>query len=86
MLTLRNISKKFGTFEEFFFFYSSQIGHNPDKHKEIMEILDWAKQYGKITYGILEFVTSHKWEELKYLKDHPQEGQVESTFNVYETL
>ena len=86
MAPLRNISKKFTSLDEFFFHYSSQIGHNPDKHKEVMDILDWATKNGKINFGILEFVCSHKWEDLKYLKDHPQEGQVESTFNVYESI
>lgn len=83
---LRNISKKFDSLDEFFFSYSSRIGHNPEKHKEIMEILDWAKSHGKINFGLLEFVVSEKWNDLQYLKDHPQEGEVESTFNVYETI
>ena len=85
-VSLKNIAKKFSSLDEFFFHYGSQIKHNPDKHKEVMEVLDWAKEHNKINFGILEFVCSHKWEDLKYLRDHPQEGQVESTFDVYETL
>lgn len=38
--SLRNISKKFYTLEEFYFYYASQIGHNPDKHNQVMEILN----------------------------------------------
>lgn len=83
---LKNISKKFISLDDFFFFYGTKIKHNPDKHKEIMDILDWAKQHNQINFGILEFVSSEKWNDLAYLRDHPQEGQVESTFNVYETL
>ena len=83
---LKNIAKKFNSLDEFFFHYGSQIKHNPEKHKEIMEILDWAKTNNKINTGILEFVCSHGWDSLQYLRDHPQEGQVESTFNVYESL
>lgn len=37
---LRDISKRFSSLDEFFFFYSTQIGHNPEKHQEIMEILE----------------------------------------------
>lgn len=85
-IPLRNISKKFYTLDEFFFHYASQIGHNPDTHKEVMDILSWAKEHNKINFGICEFVCSHKWNDLKYLKDHPQEGQIESTFNVYESI
>ena len=51
-----------------------------------MDILKWAKEHNKVNIGILEFVCSHGWESLEYLRDHPQEGQVESTFNVYETI
>ena len=55
--------------ETFFFAYSSAIKHNPEKHKEVMELLDWGKKNNQITYSIVEFVVSHKWEELKYLRD-----------------
>lgn len=83
---LKNISKKFNTLDEFFFAYSSAIKHNPETHKEVMELLRWGKEHGKINYGICEFIISAKWLELKYLRDHPQEGEIETTFNVYETI
>lgn len=83
---LKNISKKFYSLDDFFFFYSSKIKHNPDKHKEVMDILQWAKDNGKINFGILEYVASEKWNDLMYLRDHPQEGQIESTYSVYETI
>lgn len=67
---LKNIAKKYDTLDEFFFAYSSAIKHNPEKHKEVMELLDWGKKNNQITYSIVEFVVSHKWEELKYLKDN----------------
>jgi hypothetical protein len=86
LLPLKNIAKKFNTLDEFYFAYSSAIKHNPEKHREIMELLKWGKENGKINYGICEFIISAKWDELAYLKDHPQEGQIESTFNVYETI
>lgn len=39
LMPLRNISKKFYSLDEFYFYYSSNIGHNPDKHKEVMDLL-----------------------------------------------
>ena len=69
MVSLRNISKKFTSLNEFFFHYSKEILHNPDKHKQIMELLEWGKQNQKIHYGIIEFVCSHKWDELEQLRD-----------------
>jgi hypothetical protein len=35
-----------------------------------MELLRWGKEQGLINYGCLEFVASHKWDELKYLRDN----------------
>ena len=70
LLPLKNIAKKFNTLEEFFFAYSSAIKHNPEKHQEVMELLRWGKEHDLINYGCLEFVASHKWDELKYLRDN----------------
>lgn len=86
LLPLRNIAKKYNTLDEFFFAYSSAIKHNPETHKEVMELLEWGKQHGKINYGICEFIISAKWLELKELRDNPQECEIESTFNVYESI
>jgi hypothetical protein len=57
---LRGISRQFHSLDEFFFHYSVQIGHSIEKHQEVMEILNWAKQNHKITTGILDFVNSRK--------------------------
>lgn len=73
---LRNISKKFSSLEEFFFHYSSQIGHSVEKHKEVMELLEWAKANKKITFGILSWVIDHKWEDIKLMKEHGFEGEI----------
>jgi len=83
---LKNIAKKFYSLEEFFFFYSVQIGHSVDKHKEVMELLEWGKNNKQIKYGILEFCVSHKWDELKYIKEHNLDGEVASTFDVYDNI
>jgi hypothetical protein len=60
MASLRNISKKFYTLEEFYFYYSSQIGHNVDKHQDVMDILKWARERNLVKISIIEFVASHK--------------------------
>lgn len=51
-----------------------------------MELLRWAKQNNKINYGILEFVNSHKWSDLEILKNTKLEGEIEDTFNVFESI
>lgn len=83
---LRNISKKYDSLEDFCFAYASAIKHNPDKHNEIMKLLKWGIEHNKINFGLTEFVVSHKWEDLEYLKNNPQEGEIETTFNVYESI
>lgn len=86
LYALKNIAKKFNTLDEFFFAYSSTIKHNPDKHKEVMELLEWGKEHNQINYGICEFIISAKWTELAYLREHPQEGEIGDTFSLYESV
>ena len=78
LLPLRNIAKKFNTLDEFFFAYSSAIKHNPEKHKEVMELLEWGKEHNQINYGITEFIISQKWSELKYIRDNGLESNTVS--------
>jgi hypothetical protein len=37
-----------------------------------MEILNWAKENGFITFGILSFVISNQWKALQELRDNPE--------------
>ena len=61
----------FSSIDDFTFFYATQIGHNPEKHKEIMELLSWAKESGHINFGITSFVVSNQWKALEELKNNP---------------
>ena len=83
---LQQEEKENHSLDEFFFHYSVQIGHSIEKHKEIMELLEWAKKNHKITGGILDFVNSRRWLDIKELKEKGMEGIEESTFNVYESI
>ena len=84
MASLKNISKKFYTLEEFYFYYSSQIGHNVKKHQEIMDILNWAKDNNLVKVSILEFVASHKWNEFKTMKDEGWQPDIATSYDVYQ--
>ena len=84
MASLKNISKKFYTLEEFYFYYSSQIGHNIKKHQEIMDILEWAKSNNLVKISILEFVASHKWNEFKMMKDEGWQPDIATSYDVYQ--
>ena len=67
--SLRNISKKFNSFEEFCYAYGKAIKFDPNTHKEVMDILEQAKESNLINTGICEFVISMKWLELKDILD-----------------
>lgn len=84
--SLKNIAKKYNSLDEFFFAYSSAIGHSIDEHKKVLNILNWAKDNDKIRVGICEFIISRKWKELQELKDSNLEGEIADTYNVYESI
>ncbi len=77
-VSIRNIGKKFFSLEEFYFYYGKTIAHCPKKHKEIMEILEWAIEEEHINYGLLEFVASQKWVELQQLRN----GEITNIYSV----
>lgn len=69
-VSLRGITKKFNTLEDFFRAYGKEIRWNQALHKEIMDLIIWAKENTQyINTNISSFVIEHKWEELKKLKD-----------------
>lgn len=81
--SLKNISKKFISLDEFYFYYSSTIGHNIDKHNEIMDLLKWGKENDLIRIGILEFVVSNKWNELLELKNDNKINNIASSESIF---
>ena len=88
LLPLRNISKKFHSLDAFYFHYATTIGHNKERHKEIMELLKWGVENNFISYSIVEFVASEKWLDLKELKENGNHEYVTvtDTFNTYESI
>ena len=70
-VSLRGVSKKFDSLEDFFRFYGKQIKWDPDLHQEILDLIDWeqSNNVGYICFSLATFVIEHKWEELKALKD-----------------
>ena len=83
-VSLKNIAKKFLNMSEFYFWYSSTIGHSIEKHREILEILEWAKSKDLIQVSMVDFVSSQKWKEFKEMRDKGINGKV-STEQLYDT-
>lgn len=67
--SLRNIAKFYKTFDEFCFAYGKEIKFDPDKHQEILDILEWAKENNLVHSGIGDFIISRKWLDYQEMKD-----------------
>lgn len=68
-VSLRGISKKFDSLEDFYRFYGKTIRWKPDVHKHIMELIEWAKDNTNfLNMSIANFVIEHKWEEIEALQ------------------
>ena len=66
---LRTISDKDDSPEDFYRRYGKEINWNPEKHKQIIDLVEWAKDNNIINYSISKFVRNHKWDELDSLKN-----------------
>lgn len=85
MVPLHGVSKRFGSREDFYRFYSKVINWNPEAHKKIIELIKWEQDnsIGFLNMTILSFVIDHRWEALQDIKD----GKLNNvTFNVIESL
>lgn len=71
VVSLRGISKKFDSLEDFYRFYGKAIHWDPNKHQEILDLIKWEQNnnVGFINFSLSSFVIEHKWNELSALKD-----------------
>lgn len=83
IVSLKNISKVFRDLNELYFKYASIIKHNVNKHKEILDILEWAKSQDLVTVSLPEFIISCKWNEYKELRDKGVQGKADVS-EIYE--
>lgn len=58
-----------GDLDKLFEDYAKKIGYSIDTHKEVLEIVQWAKDKELLNIGIEKFVLSYFWESLKELKE-----------------
>ena len=85
MVHLHGVSKRFGSREDFYRFYSKIINWNPETHNKIIELIKWeqANNIGFLNMTVLSFVIDHRWEALQDIKD----GKLSNvTFNTIESL
>ena len=70
MCSIKNFTKAgLFTFEEFCLYYAKAIKNASVTHEKVMEALEYGKENNLVNYSILEFIASHKWEEIEYIRD-----------------
>ena len=68
-VALRSVARKFNSLEDSFRFYGKSINWNIEKHKEIIKLVDWAKQNNAINFSLCNFLINHSWLDLQAMKD-----------------
>ena len=70
MCSIKNFTKAgLFTFEEFCLYYSKSIKNASITHEQVMEALEYGKENNLINFSILEFIASHKWVEIEYIRN-----------------
>ena len=67
--SIRSVSKKFDSLEDFYRFYGKSIEWNPQKHKQIIELVKWGAENNVINCTLCNFVIDRKWEILEAMRD-----------------
>lgn len=66
---LRGVSKHFNSLEDCYFKYAKSIGFNIDKHNEIIELVNWAKESNILNKSLGAFVVDNSWLDLQSLRE-----------------
>lgn len=69
IVPLRGISKKFDSLEQAYFKYGKAIGFNPDRHKSIIELVDWARDNNILNCSLASFIVNEGWHDLDALRN-----------------
>lgn len=69
MVPLRSISKKFDSLEDAYFKYGKYIKWNPEKHKEIIDLLHWANENNVLNCSLASFIVNNSWNDLASMKE-----------------
>lgn len=70
LIPLRGISKKFDSLEQAYFKYGKSIGFNPEKHKTIIELVNWARENNILNCSLASFIVNEGWHDLNALKNN----------------
>ncbi len=69
IVMLRSVSKHFNSLEDCYYRYGKNIGWNEEKHKKIIELLEWGKENNIIQQSLSSFVINNAWLDLEAIKN-----------------
>ena len=69
---LRSVSKKFDSLEDAFKAYGKAIRFKEDAHKEVIRLVDWAKENNLLNCSLASFIVDQKWRDLQCIEDGSQ--------------
>lgn len=67
--SIRSVSKKFDSLEDFYRFYGKSIGWNAETHERILELVKWGSEHNVINCTLCNFVIDQKWTVLEAMRD-----------------
>lgn len=67
---LRRISKKFDSLEDAYRAYGKAISWKPEKHKEILELVEWGKNNNYQFTIMCDFIVDRDWLNIKAIRDN----------------
>lgn len=66
---LRSVARHFDSLEDAYFRYGKNIGWNPERHNEIIELVKWAKENNIICQSLSSFIINNAWLDLEAMKN-----------------
>lgn len=70
LCSIKNFTKaNLFTFDDFCLYYAKAIKQASVTHERVMEALRYGKENNLINYSIIEFIASHKWDEIEYIRN-----------------
>lgn len=69
VISLRGVASKFDSLEDAYRVYGKIIHYKKEVHKEIISLVNWAKNNNILNQSLASFIVNQGWIDLKAIKD-----------------
>lgn len=69
VISLRGVASKFDSLEDAYRVYGKIIHYKEEIHKEIISLVNWAKNNNILNQSLASFIVNQGWIDLKAIKD-----------------